>query len=97
MHVSPKSSSAVSELLTNVIAHVGEGAPVSLRLNHIAEGRTRLAVTDTDPHGWLVLHRPDGDGESGRGLLLLDSVAVRWGVHREPGGKTVWCELHGEG
>ncbi|MGW8992331.1 ATP-binding protein [Streptomyces zhihengii] len=31
--------------------------------------------------------------ESGRGLALLEALAVRWGVERRAGGKTVWCEL----
>jgi hypothetical protein len=33
------------------------------------------------------------DDESGRGLVLLDAVALRWGVEPEAAGKTVWCEL----
>ncbi|GBQ00261.1 hypothetical protein SSP531S_16750 [Streptomyces spongiicola] len=37
------------------------------------------------------------DDETGRGLALLDAVAVRWGVDEGPGTKTVWCELPGEG
>ncbi|MFC9908986.1 hypothetical protein [Streptomyces sp. NPDC059862] len=72
------------------------GSAAASGWNRTAEDRTRPAVTDTDPHAWLVLHRPAGDGASGRGLLLLDSVAVPWGVHQEPRGKTVWCELYGD-
>ena len=34
------------------------------------------------------------DGESGRGLLLVDVLAVRWGwTPRHPVGKTVWAEV----
>ncbi|MBB4712936.1 hypothetical protein BJ965_002818 [Streptomyces luteogriseus] len=33
------------------------------------------------------------EAESGRGLALLDALAVRWGVEQEAGRKTVWCEL----
>jgi len=83
----------VSELLTNVIAHVGEGSPVTLRLLPVEEGRIRVALTDPDPHAWLVMRRSDADDERGRGLLLLDAVAHRWGVWLTPAGKTVWCEL----
>jgi hypothetical protein len=83
-----------SELLTNVINHLGEGTPVSLRLAH-ENGCTRLEVSDPDPHSWLILRQATGDEESGRGLALLDAVALRWGVDRSPGGKTVWCELPG--
>ncbi|WP_181359187.1 ATP-binding protein [Streptomyces sporangiiformans] len=59
-------------------------------------GRTRLEITDPDPCSWLILRRAGADDEAGRGLLLLDAVAVRWGVEQAPGGKTVWCELHGD-
>ncbi|MEG3630858.1 ATP-binding protein [Streptomyces poriticola] len=83
----------VSELLTNVIDHVGEGVPVTLRLLQGHDGRTRVEVTDPDPHAWLVGRRPGEDDETGRGLLLLDALALRWGVWLTPSGKTVWCEL----
>lgn len=34
------------------------------------------------------------DGESGRGLFLVDVLAVRWGrTPREPVGKTVWADV----
>ena len=83
----------VSELLTNVIDHVGEATPVTVRLFLTPDGRTRLEVTDPDPHAWLIARRPGGDEETGRGLLLLDAVARRWGVWLTQAGKTVWCEV----
>ncbi|MET9885273.1 ATP-binding protein [Streptomyces sp. NPDC006430] len=90
--VCPDAELCVSELLTNVITHLGEGTPVTLRITGRAT-RTRVELTDPDPRVWPVL-RQAGDGdESGRGLALLDAVAVRWGVSRGPDGKTVWCEL----
>ncbi|OLZ70984.1 ATP-binding protein [Streptomyces sp. IMTB 2501] len=87
----------VGELLANVINHVGEGTPVTVRLTRQEGGRTRLEVTDPDAHAWLVRRSPGADEESGRGLLLIDAVALGWGVEHGPGGKTVWCELPGEG
>lgn len=89
----PEAQLCVSELLANVIVHVGEGTPVTVRLFLTPDGRTRLEVTDTDPHAWLIAREPDSDDETGRGLLLLDAVARRWGVWLTPAGKTVWCEL----
>ncbi|AZQ36890.1 ATP-binding protein [Streptomyces cyaneochromogenes] len=91
----PEAQLCVSELLSNVIRHVGEGTPVSVRLAARGHGRTRLEVTDADPYSWLVVRRPAGEQETGRGLLLLDAVAACWGVTQRPGGKTVWCELPG--
>jgi hypothetical protein len=32
-----------------------------------------------------------GDDESGRGLLLVEAVADRWGWVGEGSGKAVWC------
>jgi hypothetical protein len=83
----------VSELLTNVIRHVGEGTPVTVRVS-CGGGRTRLEVTDPDPRALPVLcATATADDESGRGLALLDALTLRWGVGQGPGGKTVWCEL----
>lgn len=89
----PEAELCVSELLTNVIVHLGEGTPVSVRLTH-ERGHTRLEVTDPDPHSWLIVRRATTYDETGRGLLLLDAVALRWGVEQTPGGKTVWCDLN---
>ncbi|MFF5155044.1 ATP-binding protein [Streptomyces sp. NPDC000348] len=83
-----------SELVTNVIRHVGEGVPVTVRVWCDGGGRTRLEVTDPDPRALPVLRAAVGaDEESGRGLALLDALAWRWGVTQGPESKTVWCEL----
>ncbi|MCX4788849.1 ATP-binding protein [Streptomyces sp. NBC_01221] len=83
-----------TELITNVIRHLGEGVPVTVRAS-CEQGRTRLEVTDPDPRALPVLCRATGDDETGRGLALLDALALRWGVEQAPGTKTVWCELPG--
>ncbi|MGW7103059.1 ATP-binding protein [Streptomyces sp. NPDC054838] len=82
----------VSELLANVITHLGEGTPVTLRISGRAT-RTRVELTDPDPRAWPVLRRATEADECGRGLALLDAVALRWGVTQGAGCKTVWCEL----
>lgn len=85
-----------SELVTNVVVHLGEGVPVTVRVFRDS-GRTRLEVTDPDPCA-LPVRRPavGADEESGRGLALLDALALDWGVTQGPGEKTVWCELVAE-
>ncbi|MFE9256396.1 ATP-binding protein [Streptomyces sp. NPDC006879] len=84
----------VSELLTNVIRHLGEGTPVTLGVARTADDRIRVEVTDPDGSGRPVVRRAGEGQESGRGLALLAAVAMRWGVTPVPGGgKTVWCEL----
>jgi signal transduction histidine kinase len=82
----------VTELVGNVIRHLGEGMPVRVRVNR-ADGRTRVEVTDPVPYVLPVLVRVTGDEESGRGQALLDAVALRWGVEQGAAGKAVWCEV----
>jgi len=49
------------------------------------------AGTKTPPASPLP---PCPEGESGRGLLLVDVLAARWGsTPRRPVGKTVWAEV----
>lgn len=88
----PDAELCVSELLSNVITHLGEGTPVTLRITGRAT-RTRVELTDPDPRVWPVLRQATGTDESGRGLALLDAVALRWGVTQGARTKTVWCEL----
>ncbi|OKK11147.1 ATP-binding protein [Streptomyces sp. NBC_00341] len=87
----------VSELLTNVIVHVGAGVPVTLRISGTGSGRVRVELSDPAPGVWPAIRFAAGDAESGRGLLLLDAFALRWGVEQGPYVKTVWCELRAPG
>ncbi|MFE2281384.1 ATP-binding protein [Streptomyces sp. NPDC059454] len=82
----------VTELVSNVIRHVGEGAPVRVRVARTGT-HIRVEVTDPDPHTLPVLRRADAEEERGRGLSLLDAVVCRWGVDHGGEGKVVWCEL----
>ncbi|MGW2179065.1 ATP-binding protein [Streptomyces sp. NPDC001732] len=90
---SPDLLLCVSELLTNVIVHLGEGTPVTLRVSGTCTGRVRVELSDPEPGAWPVIRSAAGGDESGRGLALVDALALRWGVEQGPRGKTVWCEL----
>lgn len=58
-----------TELLTNVIDHLGEGTPVTVRVGGTAAGnRTRIEVTDPDPRALPVLMSATEVAESGRGV-----------------------------
>lgn len=46
-----------SELITNVVRHLGEGVPVTVRVA-CGQGRTRLEVTDPDPGPCPFCARP---------------------------------------
>lgn len=79
----------VSELATNCVVHARTTFQVSL-------SRTgqdvRLEVTDTGD-GTVGLRRPTVTETSGRGLQMVDQLAVDWGVSYSPdrAAKTVWC------
>ncbi|MER5276213.1 ATP-binding protein [Streptomyces sp. NPDC002809] len=83
----------VGELLTNVIVHLGEGTPVTLRVSGTHTGRVRAELSDPTPGVWPALRSAGTGDESGRGLLLVDALALRWGVEQGPYRKKVWCEL----
>ncbi|MFD0290733.1 ATP-binding protein [Streptomyces sp. NPDC127118] len=94
---SPDLLLCVSELLTNVIVHLGEGTPVTLRGSGTRTGRVRVELSDPEPCAWPTLRTAAGGDESGRGLVLVDALALRWGIEQRPYGKTVWCELRAPG
>lgn len=50
----PEVQLCVSELLANVINHLGEGTPVTVRLARTDGGRARLEVSDPDAYAWLI-------------------------------------------
>ena len=79
----------VSELVTNAVRHArGEEFEVRLEL---APGVLRLEVHD-DGGGFEPEIAPSGDGSGGYGLFIVDRLADRWGVERDPHG-VIWLEL----
>jgi hypothetical protein len=81
----------VTELATNVVKHVGEGAAATLILEWSPE-RLRLEVHDKS-HIVPTLRTVDCGAECGRGLHLLSELAVDWGTVLTAAGKAVWCEI----
>lgn len=81
----------VTELATNVVKHVGEGASATLILEWRGE-RLRLEVHDKS-QAVPSLRAADCDEECGRGLHLLAALAVDWGTVLTAVGKAVWCEI----
>jgi anti-sigma regulatory factor (Ser/Thr protein kinase) len=85
----------VSEMTTNALVHgvpLGRGFRVMLWLEH--DGLLRIEVHDSG-EGIPRLDRPDGDAESGRGLLLVEMLSDKWGVGERSPGKVVWAEFAG--
>lgn len=86
----------VTELVNNVVAHARTTMTVRLALRH---GRLCVAVQDGSaaPPRFAGIVSPSSYG--GRGLLLIDSVARRWGsltFGAGKAGKVVWAILHGQ-
>lgn len=83
----------LSELVTNAVVH---GTPrdnlvwLSLEVN---EFRLRIDVHDARGDRSPLLRATGQDDESGRGLILVKSLSLRWGCcPRADVGKIVWCE-----
>ncbi|MEV5598554.1 ATP-binding protein [Streptomyces sp. NPDC052496] len=80
----------ISELVTNALVHTNGGAVVTATVTD----RLRVEVRDfvgRRPR----LRPPTTDGTSGRGLMLVHSLADAWGVTAHGVGKCVWFELGG--
>ncbi|MFE0364697.1 ATP-binding protein [Streptomyces griseoaurantiacus] len=84
----------IAELTANATLHgrvCGRNARLALTLTP-----TTLRIEVTDARGDRLPVRPseaDAAGESGRGLLLVTTLADTWGCEpHHPGGKTVWAE-----
>ncbi|MEU3546876.1 ATP-binding protein [Streptomyces longwoodensis] len=82
----------VSELVANVITHVGEATPATLTLT-LSGSRLRITVRDPDARALPTLVQAHGDDEGGRGMALVSALASRWGVDLPGDGKVTWCEL----
>ncbi|MFJ1844915.1 SpoIIE family protein phosphatase [Streptomyces sp. NPDC088146] len=80
------------ELLVNVLLHTEGGAVLTLEVLPEPVRRVRLSVQDRSSV-WPRRRSPGETATSGRGLLLLDAVAARWGIESRGEGKAVWCEI----
>ena len=82
----------VSELATNAVLHSRSGRPGG-RFTVCARMRAasvRVAVADEGgPWG----QQQNGDGQGGRGLLIVSELASRWGREDGAAGRTVWFEI----
>ncbi|MDT3728046.1 ATP-binding protein [Streptomyces sp. DSM 41972] len=82
----------VSELVSNIVTHVGAGTPGSLVLSTDGE-RLRVEVHDPDTRALPTLVDAEIDAEGGRGMALVDALTDRWGVELYTAHKVTWCEV----
>ncbi|WP_328501788.1 ATP-binding protein [Streptomyces sp. NBC_00457] len=78
----------VSELTTNALLHSESRFTLTMTAAH---GVLRCEVADAGGGRPRVLDA--GTAESGRGMFLVDALALRWGCERDGAGTTVWFEL----
>lgn len=85
----------VDELAANAVEHAGGLREVSLKYE-VETGVVRLEVTDKGLGRGPVLRPPeDAWSEGGRGLMLVEAMTARWGVHRSNRWhRVVYAEWH---
>jgi hypothetical protein len=79
----------VCELVTNALLHAR--TEIGLRVVH-DRGCARVEVADGSP-ALPVTRHAGPDATTGRGLLLLDELAVAWGVESDSASKVLWFEV----
>lgn len=79
----------VSELISNVILHTV--SQPSAWMERTADG-VRIHVHD-ESGGHPVVLSPGPREATGRGLAIVERLALRWGVDRDEHGKSVWFEI----
>ena len=82
-----------SELVTNAVRHeAGQRAQAVVLAIACSRGRLRVDVHDTSRSLPAVAEVP-ADAETGRGLLLVETLSDEWGCYRTPAGKAVYFTL----
>jgi anti-sigma regulatory factor (Ser/Thr protein kinase) len=80
-----------SELVTNAIMHE-TGQAITLGIRCFSD-RLRVDVYDTCRSFPPTPPACPGDAETGRGLVLVDTLAADWGSYPTPAGKAVYFTL----
>jgi anti-anti-sigma factor len=83
----------VTELVNNVVVHARTPMEVVLRLHdsYLNISVRDESATSPEPRGPASPTAPGG-----RGLMMVEAVAQRWGHTAVPGGKVVWAVLSTE-
>lgn len=98
-HTADRAEQIIAELASNAVRH-GHVPGRDFRLGLALDSATRtlrIQVTDARGERLPVLAPHAAGDENGRGLLLVDALATRWGtIPYPPSGKTVWVEVDSE-
>ncbi|GGW85500.1 MULTISPECIES: ATP-binding protein [Streptomyces] len=85
----------VSELVANAVRHT-DSRRIQIVVRRSGERSVRIGVIDTARVIPAPAKPQDHLSTSGRGLLLVDALAQRWGTDLYHFGKQVWAELISE-
>ncbi|MEW2358646.1 ATP-binding protein [Spirillospora sp. NPDC029432] len=82
----------VDELVGNAVRHTasGRGGKVTVRV-YGGGGLLRVEVGDDGAGGARPAVRGEAGGESGRGLRIVEALALRWGYRAEGVRTVVWA------
>lgn len=78
-----------SELATNAVVHARSAFTVTTTLSR---GEVQVQVTDSRGET-PIMRQPDDTELHGRGLMIVNHLADRWGVDVRTEGTTVWFAL----
>ena len=81
----------VSEVVTNSVRHSGSDEPIRLRVWERPSG-LKVEIADGGYGFDAAPVGAGGDDEGGRGLMIVDALAERWGVADDAHGR-VWFEI----
>jgi anti-sigma regulatory factor (Ser/Thr protein kinase) len=80
-----------SEIVTNAVRHAAGVLAMQLDLS-LSDGIVRVSVEDSTS-AEPILQPAGAEDISGRGLLLVEALAARWGSKPTERGKVVWFEF----
>ena len=80
------------ELVTNAVQHATDAARVTVAVMRLGTV-VRVDVIDDGCIGLPQWRQACGYDEDGRGFLLVNALAERWGFLRERSGTCVWFEI----
>lgn len=83
-----------SELAANAVLHTasGDSGRFAVAVRHVP-ALVRVEVTDGGSPAVPTINPRGRLGPSGRGLMLVDQLATRWGHKGGPSGRIVWFEV----
>jgi anti-sigma regulatory factor (Ser/Thr protein kinase) len=81
----------VTELVANVVDHVGGESNLTLELT-VSDDCLRMGVADGSSVR-PVVQELSHDRPRGRGLHMVEAIADRWGAEDHDGGKRIWFDL----